>query len=531
MTPRIRIIVVLQRALCCVPLMAIVGCATISERFFAAAHTSGTPAPTYSSQIATRDLKPTSHSANAIQAEAVDTGVANSRVVPVALTQPAEEVPVPANPIAPPAENVCRLDMSTALALVAGQNPQVGYARWRIREAYANLEQAHALWLPTIQAGASYHHNEGTLQDSTGAILDVTRSSLQSGFGVGAVGAGTTPIPGIVAQFQLVDAIFQPAIAQRNAWAQEHAHDAVLNDQLLEAAVAYQELLRALQLRAVAIQTVAGNQELVRLTTNYANVGQGTLADQDRSQAALALRRNSVARSEEAVAVAAARLAQVLSLKSGAEVVPVEDTLAPIDLVTSNCSPQDDLATALANRPELKESNDLVAAACERLRREKFAPLVPSILLGASYGTFGGGTGDTLDDFKDRADYDAIAYWQIRNLGFGEQSARQAANARLQEETMRQVRLMDTIARDVTESEARVRARAGLIGIAKVGVESAHQSSDRNFLRIREAQGLPIEVLQSIDALDASQRELVNATADFNIAQFQLQRALGWPVQ
>ena len=47
--------------------------------------------------------------------------------------------------------------------------------------------------------------------------------------GAGAVGAGTTPQPGIVAQFQLVDAIFQPAIAQRNAWAQEHARDAVLN--------------------------------------------------------------------------------------------------------------------------------------------------------------------------------------------------------------------------------------------------------------------------------------------------------------
>ena len=88
----------------------------------------------------------------------------------------------------------------------------------------------------------------------------------------------------------------------------------MLNDQLLEAAVAYQELLRAYQLQAIANETVANSEKLVRLTTDFAKAGQGTLADADRSQAELALRRNNVARSEEAVAVASARLAQVLSL-------------------------------------------------------------------------------------------------------------------------------------------------------------------------------------------------------------------------
>ncbi len=159
------------------------------------------------------------------------------------------EFPVDKPPTAGPDAPPCRIDMSTALALVAGQNPQVGFARARIREAYAKLESARVLWLPAIQAGASYHHNEGNLQDSGGAILDVNRSSLQAGLGAGAVGAGTTTQPGLFAQFHLVDAIFQPKIAERTAWAWEHERDAVLNDQLLEAAVAYQELLRAYQLR------------------------------------------------------------------------------------------------------------------------------------------------------------------------------------------------------------------------------------------------------------------------------------------
>ena len=453
---------------------------------------------------------------------------ATAPVQPQSRSSDAEEIP---GLTAEAAENACRLDMSTALALVAGQNPQVGYARWRIREAYADLERAHVLWLPSIQAGASYHHHEGVLQDSSGNILNAPQSSLQTGLGAGAVGAGTTPSPGIVAQFQLVDAIFQPAIAQRNAWAQEHARDAVLNDQLLEAAVAYQELLRTHQLRAIALQTVSGSEQLVRLTTDYANAGQGTRADADRSQAELALRKNNAARAEEAVAVASARLAQVLSMSNGNQIVPVEESIAPIDLITSDDPSQDQLAIALGNRPELKESHDLVAAACERLRRERYAPLVPSVLLGASYDGFGGGMNDTIGNFNDRADFDAVALWQIRNLGYGEQAARRAAGARLEQETLSQVRVMDTIAREVAEADARVRTRRGLIATARSGVESAHASFERNFMRIREGQGLPIEVLQAIQSLDASQRELVDATADFNIAQFQLQRALGWPVQ
>lgn len=436
-----------------------------------------------------------------------------------------------APPAAEPAPDPYRIDMSTALALVAGQNPQVEFARWRIREAYANLEAARVLWLPSIQAGASYYHHEGNLQDSGGAILDVDRSSLQTGFGAGAVGAGATPQPGLIAQFQLVDAIFQPKIAERAAVAQEHARDAVLNDQLLETAVAYQELLRAYQQRAIARETLERSQRLVQLTTDFANVGQGAQADADRSQAESALRRNNVARSEEAVALASARLAQAISLDGTLAFVPVENAVTTIELVSRSFTPQEILATALANRPELKESHDLVEAACARLRREKYAPLVPSVLLGASYTGFGGGVGDTIADVQHRADFDAVALWQVRNLGWGESAARDSASARVQQARLRQVRLLDQVARQVAEAHAKVRTRRDRAAVAQAGADSARASLDRNFTRIQQGQGLPIEVLQAIQALDATERDWVDATVDFNVAQFQLQWAIGWPIQ
>jgi outer membrane protein TolC len=507
-----------SRSLLLVSLAVLAGCAT-SKPCITTTPGVGQPppAPAPIVQSATTD--------SPVPASAEDKAISED-VRPAAYQESIEEIPaLNAPPSVPP------LDMSTALALVAGNNPQVAYSQARIREAYANLQAANVMWLPTIQTGVSYHHHEGTLQDSSGAILDVSRSSLQAGLGAGAVGAGTTPQPGLVAQFHLVDAIFQPKIAERNIWAQQHASVAVLNDQLLEAAVAYQELLRAYQLQAIANETVTGSERLVGLTTDFAKAGQGTEADADRSQAELALRRNIVARSDEAVAVASARLAQVLSLGGATTIRPVETAVTPIDLVPADSAPQESLATALANRPELKESHDLVALACERLNREKYAPLVPSMLLGASYTGFGGGMGDTVADFNDRADFDAVAVWQIRNLGFGEQAARDSACARVQQARFREVQLMDQVAREVTEAQARVRSRRNRIAVAQAGIESARRSYDRNFSRIREGQGLPIEVLQAIQSLDATQRELVDGTVDFNVAQFQLQRALGWPVK
>ena len=48
--------------------------------------------------------------------------------------------------------------------------------------------------------------------------------------------------------------------------------------------------------------------------------------------------------------------------------------------------------------------------------------------------------------------------------------------------------------------------------------------------RIRGGQGLPLEVLQSIQALDQSRREYLRAVGDFDEWQFRLYHALGCPI-
>jgi outer membrane protein TolC len=347
-----------------------------------------------------------------------------------------------------------KLDMSTALQLVAGQNPQVAFAHQRIAEAAARLEMAEAMWLPSIRVGVSLNRHEGNLQNSNGQIVDISRTSLQGGFGAGAVGAGTNPVPGLSAQFHLSDAVFAPRIAERNLEARNFSSWGTYHDQMLRASTAYLELLRAHQEDAIARETLRNADELARLTESFASTGQGAQADADRAATERAIRDNDVARADEAVDVASSRLAEVLHLDAPVRVIPTEQQVAPINLVSLQPSVQEMVAVGLSSRPEIGENSQLVAAACERLDREKYAPLLASMLLGLSYGGFGGGIGGTVGNFNDRLDVDVSAVWEIRNLGRGDAAAQDVARAQIEQARYREIETMDRISREIVEARS-----------------------------------------------------------------------------
>lgn len=429
------------------------------------------------------------------------------------------------------AANEVSLDLSSALAMVGGNHPAVGLAQWRTQEAYAQLQRAEVLWLPSIQAGFSFNRHDGNLQNSNGAIVDANRSSFQYGLGAGAVGAGTTTRPGLVAQFHLADAFFQPEIAGQVASARSHGANAVMNQQLLNVALAYQELLGAVQEERVLEESRERIRSLFKLTNDYAVTGQGLQADADRLQTEVQLVESRLLGTQERKAIASARLAQQISLQSRQTINPAEPVLMPLELANADLDEAILISTGLSSRPELAESQALVAAAISQHDRQRVAPFVPSVLLGFSSGGFGGGIGQTINNVNGRYDLDAAMTWEIRNLGLGEQAARREARTRIEQARYEQVRLLDQVAREITEAAVQVQFRSERIQVAEQAIQSATLSYDRNLTRIRDGQGLPIEVLQSIRALEDAQREYVTSIVAYNQAQFQLQWAQGWPVQ
>lgn len=423
-----------------------------------------------------------------------------------------------------------QIDLTTALLLTSGQNPQVVLARARIQESQAQLDRALAMKLPSIRAGVNYNKHEGRIQDVAGKVIETSRGSFYHGFGANAVGAGSPATPGVVSQFHLTDAIFLPKIAQRTVCARQSGAQAATNDALLATAMAYMELLRSQQDLAIARQVVEQAERLERATDEFARAGEGLASDHDRARTELALRKNELLRAEEAAQVASVRLAEQIRWDCTTQLIPVETHLLPISMMDLHTSPRELVAMALTNRPDLAESRHWVGEAVERLNRESHAPLVPSILLSASYGGLGGGLGSSLSNYGDRFDADAVAVWEVRQLGVGEQTLRREARARIQQARQREIAIMDRVAREVLEFYTQATSRFQQIHIAEQAVAAAQESYEKNWDRIQNRHGLPIEVLQSIQASAIARREYVRAVTDYNVAQFSLFRALGWPV-
>lgn len=500
------------------------------------------------SAVADRDSHPKPHTTRTTTAPRTSREAAAGEITPVNLMEPAAESDV-SFPVEPAVASVAdsdsavvaphlttntsshTLSLGNVLYLADAQNPNVAVARERINEAYARVDRAETLWLPSLRAGVNYNHHEGVIQDVAGTVFNTNRSSLYGGFGANAVGAGSPAVPGLVAQFHLTDAVFQPKIASHQAASRQFGATAVKNDTLRDAAVAYLELVRAEHAHAIAKEAFAHTKQLSELTRQYAETGQGLQSDHQRSEAELAFRQEELVVREEATQVASARLAQVLHADPSVVIQSGEPTIVPLEIIALENSPGSYVATGLSRRPELAEQKHLVCEAVERLRRERYAPLIPSVLLGMSYGGMGGGLGSSIVNSDDRWDADVVAYWEVRNLGFGERAARDETTSLQRQAQLREVATMDRVAREVVEAHTQVTKRQERIEATRRGVIAAQKSYALNVQRIENAQGLPIETLQAIQALANAQQAYLNAVVDYNIAQFELSRAIGWFVE
>ncbi|MFN9984307.1 MAG: TolC family protein, partial [Pirellula sp.] len=291
------------------------------------------------------------------------------------------------------------------------------------------------------------------------------------------------------------------------------------------------ELLEAFQDRRILSESVDRFGYLAKITRDYADVGQGLKSDADRAATEASLSRSRELGACERQLIASTRLARVLSIPMTSNLQPQDALVVPLELISNASDEASLIATGLATRPELKESQALVEAAFQAYQREKYAPFVPSLLLGFSTSQFGGGLGSSPENFGGRYDLDAMAMWETRNSGFTEGAIRKERTAQIQQANFAKIRVMDQVAQEVAEANVQINIRRQQLEIAKSAITDARASYDQNIDRIRNGQGLPIEALQSIHALEVSQRAYLTAVSNFNRAQIHLQWALGWPLE
>ena len=424
------------------------------------------------------------------------------------------------------------IDLPTALALAERENPTIGIAREAVFANLALLQQAKAQWLPTLVAGGNLHLHRGGLQRDTGEILNVNSQSLYVGGGAGAIGAGTVAIPAIRIYAPLSNALFEPLAAQQGVAVARFEARAVSNSLLLDVVLRYFDLMGAEAARDAYGRTDAEAAQVIATVEAFVKVGQARKADADRAQTRGLLLRNLIYRADEQVGVAAARLARLLDLDPSVRLQTVQGPVRAFDIV----DPSRDLAAligiALSYRPEMAARNSAIALTEARWKEERWRPWLPTISAGYSAGEFGGGSNLAAPPaFKSsgRNDFDVWAVWTLQNVGVGNRALQRTRQAEADQAASERERTMNSIREEVAAAHGIAAARRRQMEISQQQLAIAEAGFREELRRTRGGEGLPIEVLNSLDLLARARQDFIAAMVQYDQAQFRLFVALGNP--
>lgn len=442
------------------------------------------------------------------------------------------------------AEQPSPMDLGTAFALAGLENPEILVALQRTLSATARQQYAAAQILPNLNLGTNFDLHRGVLQQASGNILSVNRDALYIGGGANAVAAGSVNIPGVQYNLNVGESLFRFYTERQRTQAVAHLQDAVRNRVMLIVAAAYIDLVRAQALRSVAIEIRQAAQEIADLTAAYAETGQGRQADAERAATVLALREVDLMQAELQVAVASARLVEVLNLNVTTRLHATDNWLVPHPAVPELISRRELLAIAVMQRPELHARQAEVTAALTALQGAKLLPFSPQLMFGLSSGLFGGGSNLIASDtsvsgaasnqprfgnFDGRGDLDVVMYWSSRNLGYGNRAIIDEAAAHWQEADLEFLKTMNRVQREVVDAQVRTQVSFSKINLHEKAARSARQAHQQDLARIRANEGLPIEVLDSLRLLRKAQQDYVETITTYNKAHFELYTAIGGP--
>ncbi|MFO0939003.1 MAG: TolC family protein [Gemmataceae bacterium] len=430
------------------------------------------------------------------------------------------------------ADAKANIDFDQALETALIWNPTVRLAREAIREAEAQALAANSLFLPSLNAGINYHAHRGNLQRSPGTILDVNSQGLYFGGGARTLAAESVAFPGIRIYYPLADLITEPRMAGQRLETRRSAALAVQNVNQVEVAQAYLELIRAGNILKELASTEQDFAEIVRTTQAFAKAGQGREADVNRAEANRTLIQRQRLDAEGERVAASARLSELLNLDPLMVLLPPDRPLAALKLIDVEATPEQLVATALANRPEIAARTSEIAEARLRLRQEQIRPWLPTISAGFSVGGFGGGSNLVAYEFShfaSRTDFDVSAVWSFQNVGMGNRALMNRNRAQLTQAIAQLESTSNQIREDVIEAQALIQSTAANIETARRQLSVAEEAYREESQRIKQGIGLPLELLDSTRSLLESRLAVIEAISQHNLAQFRLLGALGTP--
>jgi outer membrane protein TolC len=439
-------------------------------------------------------------------------------------------------PSVTPRDEVFPINLPTALKLANARAWDISIAQQQLRVATAQLLGARVLWVPTLFTGFDWNHHDGPIQNNDGSVIQSTRSSMY---------VGTEPFLIV----NISDALFTPLAQRQVQRAQQANVQTATNDTLTAVAQVYFDALEA-RADLVSLEDVARRVGVLVQKTESLAPGLVPTVEVARVRAAQLAIAQALPAARQRWRVASAEVARVLRLKPNVLIQPLEPPHLRVTLVPPALSTDELIPLAVQTRPELTYQQALVEEAQQRLRQEKWRPLLPILMTRGqgtqtpypmAFGGFAGDGGGSLGPFQVRSDWDLQALWELRNLGFGNAALIRERKASLDLARDRAFRFRDFVAKEVTQTWAEMTAADERVGLAEQELRQALRSADENYQglgQVKRAGGnivvliiRPLEVVAALQALMSAYFNYFGTVADYNRAQFRLYRALGNPAQ
>ncbi len=467
------------------------------------------------------------------------------------------------------------INLATALRLADARPLVVVAAQASAWVAEARYQKAKVLWVPTLNIGFDYIRHDGIGPDLNNGEVTPPQTNALGKFAPGFPGktlnqnvnffyggAGfymapptpdylfqpdfgafvPLPAPQMVA---LTDILFEPLRTRQNLNAARWDIQTAKNDALYETARAYFNVHRFRGLYAVSIDVVERGR---RLVGEIAELSRELVSasEIDRARNLLADLEQQAVRARQAWRTASADLTRTLRLDPRAVVEPLEHDHLQITLIDPARSLDDLIPIGLTNRPELAAHQAVVQATLVAIRREKLRPLVPSLLMNGfqtpmellQVGAQGMGNGGKLNLWSSRDDISPQLLWTADGMGLSNLARVKQERGRASQQLVQLFRIQDKVAAEVTRAQADVQSAAARVVQAERelraalinyngNVEGLRQT--RRFGNILEQVFRPQEVVFALQLLMTAYANYITTVADYNIAQFEMFHALGYP--
>lgn len=416
------------------------------------------------------------------------------------------------------------IDLTTALRLADANNPTVGVARARVREAVANLDRVRVQWVPTLTMGPTFFYHGGIDQNRRGETFTVSR-------GYYTLGVGPT------VRFDLSEALYLPLVARQGVRSAGALARATSNNVQLDVALAYLDLLEVHALLVINTDTLDRAEQVLK----YAEAGvksgiSKTAADPNRAATEVNLRREERAVLKGRAAQASARLARLLLLEPTIELTPYEAAVVPLVLIPGDTTLEQLVRMGLRGRPEIVAARAGVAAANALVRQAKAAPLLPKVQADFIGGGLSGGRGSDFSPLQSQYNTGVALAWNLEAFGLGNAAQVRGRQAGYDAALFRLREVEAAVGAEVVEAAKSSGARYESLAPAQEAVRQALEM----YRKLRQAsfqllgpkgqlQFDALEVLTAVQALNQARVQYLQQVVEFNRSQFRLYTAIGQP--